>query len=318
MSTINLIFYINFAIFAVFAGLLITELMGSVLLLINFDAARKKVLEHIVPIWEVTGTFGAFWVVVSDFAYPSILLPLAHIFAVGLMLFLILIVARNSTIVFAEYIMKRGWLDERKLYKMYAVSTIILSLIVLTILSAIISGSGVDIESGTFSLLGWITSPGSILFILGALFIGLGLAPVFYGLDAFSFLTIPATLAGTGISLLSFFLYSPGLLVPYLVIPVVLTALVPVLNRLKTGRSLVQNKLVFMVVASVILFTLNPLVYPTAFGRAIGVDALTTTGPMSQAFTTITIVGCILIGIMMAFYLMAVRRDYEYRKQPAG
>lgn len=315
VSTINLIFYVDFAIFAVFAVLLITELMGSVLLLIAYDAAKKKVLEHIVPIWEVTGTFGAFWVVVSDFAFPNILLPLAHIFAVGLMLFLILIIARNSTIVFAEYIMKKGWLDERKLYRMYAVSTVFLSLIVLTILAAIISGTGVNLAAGTFSVTVWITSAGSILFIIGAVAIGLGLAPVFYGIDAFRFLTIPAATVGVILSVLGYFLYSPSLITPYIAIPVILTILVPVLNRLKAGAKLAQNKLFFVVFASVILFTLNTVVYPSAFGRALPVDSITTVGPMSQAFLLITLIGCALLGVMIAFYLLAVRRDYAFRQE---
>ena len=310
MLTINLIFYVNFAVFAVFATLLITEIMGSVLLLIAYDAARKKVLEYIVPIWEVTGTFGAFWVVVSDFAYPSILLPAAYIFAVPLMLFLILIVARNSTIVFGEYIIKKRWLDEKKLYIMYSLSTIILGLIVLAILSSIIGGAGIDIAGGTFSFSGWIGSPGSLLFIVGTLLIGLGLAPVFYGIKSFGFLSFPSTISGIFLSLLAYFFYLPSLLTLYIAIPVVLTILVPILYHLKSTSNLVANKLVFVVVATLIIFSLNPLVYPSAFGKSLSVDAVTTSGPMAQAFLLITVVGSILLAVMVAFYLVAVRRSY--------
>lgn len=295
--------------FSVFAALLITELMGSVLLLISYNAARKSVLSYIVPIWEVTGTFGAFWVVVSDFAYPSILTPAAHIFAVPLMLFLILIIARNSTIVFGEYITKKGWLDEHKLYTGYSLSTIILGLIVLGILSVIISGVGVDLGNQTLSAISWISSPGSILFILGALLIGLGLAPVFYDIGAFRFLSIPATTLGVVVSLISFELYSPALLTAYLAIPVVLTIAVPLLYYFKQTAGIVRNKLLFLLVASIILFTLNPLVYPSSFGRSISVDAVTTAGPMAGAFLAITVVGSVLLGIMIAVYLIMVKRS---------
>lgn len=300
-----------------FATLLITELMGAVLLLVSYEGARKSVLEYVVPIWEVTGTFGAFWVVVSDFAYPSILTPVAYIFAVPLMLFLILIIARNSTIVFGEYIMKKGWLDERKLYLMYSLSTVILSLIVLVILSSIIGGAGIDLFGGKFSAAGWIGAPGSMLFIAGALLIGLGLAPVFYDLKPFGFLAVPATLSGIFLSVLGFYFYSPALLSAYIAIPVVLTLLVPVLYFTSIGKSLVTNKLVFVTLASVIVFSLNVLVYPYAFGKSLSVDALTTSGPMAQAFLVITLIGGILLGIMIAVYLLMVRRSNLMRSRSA-
>lgn len=299
----------DFAVFAVFAALLITELMGAVLLLIAYDGARKSVLGYIVPIWEITGTFGAFWVVVTDFAFPSILTPAAHIFAVGFMMFLILIVARNATIVFGEYIIKKGWLDERKLYLGYSLSTIVLGLIVLIIVSAIISGAGVDLTAATLSITGYFSNPGSILFIIGALFIGVGLAPVFYDLKGFRFLSIPATAAGIALSVAGYAFYSTALLTPYIVIPVLLTIAVPLLYYTKVGTVLVTSKLVFLAVASIIIFTLNTVVYPSAFGRAVSIDAITTSGPMAGAFFAITDVGVSLLAIMIAFYVMLVKRS---------
>lgn len=315
---INLIFYVNFAIFAVFATLLITEVMGAVLLLVSYEAAKKKVLEYIVPIWEVTGTFGAFWVVVTDFAFPRILLPAAHIFAVPLMLFLILIVARNASIVFGEYIMKKGWLDEKKLYLMYSLSTLALGIIVLSILVSFIGGAGIDLASGTLAISGWVGSPGNILFLIGALLIGTGLAPIFYGIREFGFLTIPATVSGVLVSLLSFYLLDPGLLTALIAIPVALTVLVPLLNLVPAGRNLVGNKLLFTIVASVIIFTLSPLVYPSAFGRTLGVDGFTTSGVMGQAFLAITVVGCLLLAVMIAVYLLAVRRSASMAGETGG
>ena len=64
----NLIFETNYAIFSIFASLLITEIIGAIVILLFYDAAKSKVLEYAVPIWEVTGTFAAFWVVTSSCA----------------------------------------------------------------------------------------------------------------------------------------------------------------------------------------------------------------------------------------------------------
>ena len=144
----NIIFELYFAVFAIFASLLITEIMGSVVLLLFWKQANSKVLEYIVPIWEVTGTFAAFLVVMGDFAYPSLLVPIASIFAPLLTVFLILFVARNASLAFAEFIIKRKWLDRAKLYRIYAVSTLILGFTVLVLLSALVSGAGVNFTGG--------------------------------------------------------------------------------------------------------------------------------------------------------------------------
>ncbi len=145
----NIIFELYFAVFAIFASLLITEIMGSVVLLLFWKQANSKVLEYIVPIWEVTGTFAAFLVVMGDFAYPSLLVPIASIFAPLLTVFLILFVARNASLAFAEFIIKRKWLDKVKLYRIYAVSTLVLGFTVLVLLSALVSGAGVNFYWGT-------------------------------------------------------------------------------------------------------------------------------------------------------------------------
>lgn len=313
MLTINFIFFINFFVFGIFASLLITELMGSVLLLLFWNSARSRVLEYIIPIWEVTGTFGAFWVVITDFAYPGILIPASKLYAVAFMLFLILFVARNASIVFGEYIIKKRWLDDRKLYKTYAVSTLALGIVALTIFSSIITGSGVNISGGYFSITEWITDPGSILFILGALLIGVGLAPVFFDLGTFRKITVPVTAVGVTLSVLSYYLSSASLISPLIAIPVILTVLVPVLYTYTPFSGLVSNKLVFSVVSTIILFSLSPLVYPTAFGKSLEVDAVTTSGPMAQAFMIITLVGGIILAVMIFIYLLAVRKSARAR-----
>lgn len=309
MLTISLIFYASFLIFAVFATLLITEIMGSVLMIIAWDNVKSRVLEYIVPIWEVTGTFGVFWVVVVDFSFPSILIPAAHIYAVAIMLFLILIVARNASIVFGEYIIKRGWLDEKKLYMAYSASTIALGIVVLVMLSSIISGSGVDLASGVFNIGTWLSSGGSYAFILGTLLIGVGLAPVFYGLKPLRFIALPATATGVTLSILSYYLYLPSLVSPMILVPAILTLLVPVLFSVDKAYSIVTNKLVFATVSVVILFSLNFLVYPEAFGKALPVDSVTTSGPMASAFFTITLIGGLLLAAMLVIYLFAVKKS---------
>jgi len=302
----NGIFEVNYAAFSVFATLLITEIMGAVGMLIAWPS-RGKVLDYLVPIWEVTGTFGAFWVVTGDFAYPALLVPVSAIFAPLLIVFLILWVARGASISFAEFITKRGWLDEEKLYKSYAVSTIVLGLVVLVLLSALVGGQGVNLTTGSFSIVSWATA-GSVVFIIGTLLLAVGLAPVFFDLSALRNLIIPLSGLGVVLSVLSYWLMSPGLLTPWMAVPVLLTLAVAALYGWRMTSKLVTNKVAFLAMLSIIIFSLQPLVYPNAIGKALSIDAVTTSGAMADAFFSITAVGGILLALMLTFYVVVAAR----------
>jgi len=302
----NGIFEVNYAAFSMFAALLITEIMGAVGLLIAWPS-RSKVLDYIVPIWEVTGTFGALWVVTGDFAYPGLLVPVSAIFTPLLIFFLILWVARGASIAFAEFITKRGWLDEERLFTSYAVSTLVLGLVVLVLLSALVGGQGVSLASGSFSIISWATA-GSVAFIIGTLLLAVGLAPVFFDLQALHSLVIPLSGIGVILSVLSYWLMSPGLLTLWMAVPVLLTLAVGALYVWRRTSKIVTNKAAFLAVLSVIIFSLQPLVYPKAVGQALAIDAVTTTGAMSNAFFSITLVGGLLLALMLSFYVVVATR----------
>ena len=302
----NGIFEVNYAAFSVFATLLITEIMGAVGLLIAWPS-RSKVLDYLVPIWEVTGTFGALWVVTGDFAYPALLVPVSAIFAPLLIVFLVLWLARGASISFAEFVTKRGWLDEEKLYKSYAVSTIVLGLVVLVLLSALVGGQGVNLTIGSFSIISWVTA-GSVVFVIGTLLLAVGLAPVLFDLSALHSFVLPLTAFGIMLSALSYWLMSPGLLTPWIIVPALLTLAVGTLYIWQRTSKIVTNKAVFIAVLSIIIFSLQPLVYQKAIGQALSIDAVTTTGAMADAFFTITAVGGFLLALMLVLYIrVAVR-----------
>ena len=302
----NGIFEVNFAAFSVFAALLITEIMGAVVLLISWPA-KEKVLDYLVPVWEVTGTFGAFWVVTGDFAYPSLLVPVASLFAPLLVVFVTLWVARSAFISFAEFITKRGWLDEVKLYRAYALSTVVIGVVVLVLLSSLVGGQGVNLSTGSFSLASWATA-GSAGFILGTLLLGIGFAPVFFDLPALRGYVLPFAAGGVVLSVFSYWLMSPDLVTWSMSVPVLLTLLVGALYHRPRTVKIVTNKGVFLTVLSVIIFSLQFLVYPAAIGQALPIDAVTTAGAMADAFISMTIVGSSLLAVMLFLYVRIAAR----------
>jgi len=315
---LNWIFEINYAVFSIFASLLITEVIGSVVLLLFYDAAKSKVLQYAVPIWEVTGTFGAFWVVTGDMAYPTLLIPVATIFGALLTVFLILFVARNAAIVYAEFITKRKWLDEEKLYKAYAVSTLFLGVTVLILISALVSGAGVLSNasplSTNFDIGAWASNAGSWLFMIGTLLIAVGVAPIFFDIRPFAKRFAPLAVLGVLMSICAYYEYSSSLVTAYMAVPVALTILAVLLYIPKQTASIVTNKAVFIALLSIVVFSLQPLIYPKFVGQALAIDALTTTGPMATAFYQTTWVGGTLLGVMLIVYVWIAYRQ----KRTAG
>ncbi len=302
----NGIFEVNFAAFSVFAALLITEIMGGVVLLIAWSA-RDKVLDYLVPIWEVTGTFGAFWVVTGGFAYPALLVPVSTIFTPLLIVFLILLVARSASIAFAEFITGHGWLDEAKLYRAYALSTVVLGLVVLVLLSALVGGQGVDLTSASFSLVSWATL-GNLAFVVGTLLLGVGLAPAFFDLPPLRRFVLPLTAGGVVVSVLAYWLMLPSLVTPWMAVPVLLTLAAGLMYLWPKTAKVVANKFVFLSVLSVVIFSLQPLVYPKVIGQAIQLDAVTTSGAMADAFFSVTAIGGLILVLTLAFYLRVAAR----------
>jgi cytochrome d ubiquinol oxidase subunit II len=307
---LNVIFELYYGVFSVFAVLLLVELMGSIYLLLFWRQAMSKVLEYILPTWEITGTFAAFVVVMGAFAYPSLLVPIAGTFASVFVIFLIFFVARNASLAFAESIIKRRWLDSAKLYRFYAVSTLILGIIVLVLLSSLVSGAGVNLTDKTFSLGSWASSSGSLLFVIGTLGIGIGLAPVFFALNSLKCIILPMTGIGIGLSILAYYLFSPSFVSSLLLIPVALTLLLGVLFVLSRKTAIiVSNKVIFITIISTAIFSLQFLVYPSAVGGAVYVDAVTTSGPMTSAYLAITAVGEIMLAIMLGFYINVAKHQ---------
>jgi cytochrome d ubiquinol oxidase subunit II len=292
---------------------LITEIIGSVVLLMFYDAAKSKVLGYIVPIWEVTGTFAAFWVVTGDMAYPILLVPVATIFGALLTVFLITLVGRNASIVFGEFITRKRWLDAKKLYKGYALSTLLLGVSALVLLSSLVSGAGILSNpsplSAQFDLEAWSSQAGSWLFLAGTLLIAVGLAPVFFDIGSLAKRYFPLTVLGVLVSVGAYYSFSASSVTAYIAIPAFLTVLANLMYFSKKTAPIVVNKAVFIAVLSVIIFSLQPLIYPKFVGQALSIDSFTTTGPMVPVFFETTWVGGFILAVMVGVYLLIVARQ---------
>ncbi len=114
--------------------------------------------------------------------------------------------------------------------------------------------------------------------------------------------------SGVVVSVGAYWLMLPALVTSWIVVPVLLTLVVGLLYLWPRTTKVVTNKFVFLLVLSVIIFSLQSLVYPSALGQAIPIDAVTTSGAMADAFTSITFIGGLLLALMLAFYARIAAR----------
>ncbi|WP_048162353.1 hypothetical protein [Thermoplasma acidophilum] len=311
------LFAIEFFTAAAAVAFLLTELMGGMMLLFDWRNSGQRVMSYVAPVWEVTGTFLAMFVVETDATFAGILLPVAFAFAALLLVFLILFIIRNLSIILGEFAEKRQILTDRQLYYIYVIATLLLSVIFLAFVSAVISGNGVTLLiSGnpvnsllsvsnaqvSFNVAKWLVGPGDILFIIAAVFITFGLAPVLYDIKRFSGIAIISSVIGFILGVIS--LVQMGVSInPVIVIPAIIIIGAPVLYRFNIARSMLTNKAAFIVLLVIAVYSLYFTVYPTAMHGRLVLSEVVTRGPMVLGTILTTAVGFTLLAFMLSLYV---------------
>ncbi|MDS0256164.1 hypothetical protein ApAK_00460 [Thermoplasmatales archaeon AK] len=300
----------NLAILAMFFAILSTELMAASALLFKYKESQHKVFRYLIPIWEVTGTFFVFYVVNLEALIPSALPLIAYSFITYILIFLILYVLRNASIIFAEYIWKNRGINRRFLYSTYAVITFILGAMILVIYTAFISGRGMDYSRMTFNFSAFISFIPDDGFIIGSAVLLFGFSSIFYGLDVNRVLPPIVIIAGMAIAGVSF-VYLGNLNNPYvLAVPIILTVLVPVLWFYDKTRNVVQNKIVFQGIMAVSVFFLAYSQYPYLLGKSLNLLSLLNNDAMqTQVFYTTLIGGVILLLLSLMYFNVALRKN---------
>ena len=116
---------------------------------------------------------------------------------------------------------------------------------------------------------------------------------------------------GIIVSTLSFAMFRNWTLSPYVLVSDVIAILIPILYNVKNVAAIVSNKIVFISLLSVDIFSLNFMVYPTAFGGVLRVDSITNTGLLESSFIVLTVVGGIIVAALIALYAIAVARKVK-------
>jgi hypothetical protein len=131
---------------------------------------------------------------------------------------------------------------------------------------------------------------------------------VFSSLTSLRKIVAPLTVLGVVVSVVSYYLYSPALVSWLIAVPVVITVLVGLLSLSRKTVDAVPNKAVFIGVLSIMVFSLQFLVCPSAIGQAFPVDSVARTGAIASACLAISAVGALLLAVMLVAYIAVVGR----------
>lgn len=307
---------LNAAIFSMFFAMISSELMAASAIIFRYEESVSKVFKFLVPIWEVTGTFFVFYAVNIEALVPDALPFIAYTFTPYILVFLILYIGRNSSIISAEYIWKNRIVDRKMLYRIYAIVTYALGIMILIIYTAVISGSGVGFSSNSFSLYSFISFLPDDGFIIGSAIILFGLASVFYDLDVKNYLPFAVMVLGMLIAAPSLIALN-DLTDEYLLIPAGILTIFPAILRLFPGyRSLASNKLLVQALLASSSFLIIFSAYPWILGRSLNITTLLNSSVMQQQIFYTTIIGGILLLIMTIVFFRVFSRASERGRMP--
>ena len=286
---------LNAAIFSMFFAMISSELMAASAIVFRYEESTSKVFKFLVPIWEVTGTFFVFYAVNIEALVPDALPFIAFTFTPYILVFLILYVGRNSAIISAEYIWRNRIISKKMLYRVYAVITYILGLMILVIFTAVISGAGVGFSNNSFNLFSFISFIPDDGFIIGSAVILFGLASVFYDLRVRDYLPIAVIIVGmlvAGPSLLAMH----DLTDKYLLIPAAVLTIAPAVLRIfPKYRFIASSKLLIQGFLASSSFLIIFSLYPWLLGRSLKITTLLNSSVMQQQIFYTTIIGGILL-----------------------
>lgn len=204
----SFLYQVNYFIFSVFLTLFLLEVGFSLLSLFYYSDYKDKFRRIINPIWEVTGTFGVFYLVNFEVTYPKILPIIGNAYIIPLTVAAAFIIFRNMFLVFGD---KLGDpVSEKRFTLVYAASTLIVAILVVSTLTSGISGIGISTASSTSSI-GMFLNVYNLAMLVSIILISLFLVNSVLNVDRLHKLSPVFLLCGLVVAIAASYLYLPGL-----------------------------------------------------------------------------------------------------------
>lgn len=182
----NETYLINFLIFSVLAALLILEMGIALISLTLYRYYRDSIRKYLLPIWEVGGTFGGFYLVNFEVTYPTLLGLVGQLYIAPLLIAGIFFIIRSVFLAYSEYINDLS--KENIFIKIYAISTLAMGFMFFSVLSSGVSGIGINLTAQSINLTSLLFNPFNLMMFLSILLISVFMACNYFkvvGLERF-------------------------------------------------------------------------------------------------------------------------------------
>ena len=295
----NAVYTISYIIFSVFFTLFMCEIGLALITLFDYNSYKDKINRIINPLWEVTGTFGVFYLVNFEVSYPGILTIVGTAYAIPLLVAAVFIILRNMFLVFSEYINEKN--AESRFRLVYSASTIVAALIALSVLTSGISGIGINPTTQSINLEMFL-NPFNLLIIVSAIFISFSLASSVIKPEKFFKTGSTSLIAGFALGFLAAYLYLPGVHQPqaisFVLLAFALVIISVILQLMRIKYSGAFNVIIVMVLINI----LGVLIYPFVFGTT-NINSYIASSSLANAEIAITAVGGFLLSISLIIFI---------------
>ncbi|BBL45304.1 hypothetical protein MJ1_0129 [Nanobdella aerobiophila] len=218
---INYLLYFFVLLGAIIATIILflwLELGLSCSYFINKDLF-KKYENLFLSSWEITGTTIVFLVVQFEAIAPNLLIPVAYSFYIFIFLILFFFIFRNINIGIFEGLTFKNKYNKSSLI-IYTIATLFLGIIMITLVSAGITGIGIIGLSG--NIINWniyiIFNYFNLLLLISTILSSLGFLGYIFGIDSYKRYSI----IGYILFIIDLALFTRSIYVYYLIIPLVL------------------------------------------------------------------------------------------------
>ncbi|MDE1868927.1 MAG: cytochrome d ubiquinol oxidase subunit II [Candidatus Micrarchaeota archaeon] len=302
------LYFMNYAVFAVFFTLMTVEAGMAVLAVTSYEGARDKIRSYIMPLWEIIGTFAVFYFVEFEATYPSLLTLVGTAYILPILLAALFFILRNAFISYSEYIGKGR--PENRYAKIYGISTLVVLFLVLSILTSGVSGIGVDVQQMSVNPLALSFNLFNITMFVAVILIGWFAAVAVTGSARYRKPGVYAGIAGIALVFVSMFSGAPHLAANLQdnVMPVAVSiALFAAAIVLHLKGSSFARYVVFAWLFSGIL-AYGALQYPYMFGGVLDTNAYAASGAGAAYLIIATAIGGIFLVAALAYLIYVNQR----------
>lgn len=309
----NPLYIANYLIFSVFLTLLIMEIGAALLALLSYPNYREKLRRYLLPIWEVDGTFAAFYLVNFEATYPTLLGLAGTIYVLPLLLAGAAFILRSVFLVYAEVI--GAGKAEENCMRMYAVCTLVMSFFAISVFGSGLSGIGINVATNSADLLALILSPLNLMLFLGIILIAAFLAINYFEVGGRLRRGVLAVSAAIILILVGILQYAPSLfagIVANIYLLAISLAILAAALVLQLKKNRYANHLsIIWLIASINL--LGIVGYPSIFGSQSILQYLASSAATLPLLIITTVGGAaVALSLAVLVYVSYIRKDAAY------